>query len=96
MVCQEPPEALNEKYEVLHPVQNNPIEISGVGTNWQGSSFAKKPLRVLVNQSGKHKSAVCPCGREGEGWLHTAVLPSVDSRLMEIIISLTTAFLTTL
>lgn len=43
MVSQEPPEAQNDKYEVLHPVQNNSTEISGVGTDWQGSSFAKNP-----------------------------------------------------
>lgn len=52
MVCQEPPEAQNDKSEVLQPAQNNPTGISGVGTDWKGSSFAKKPLRVLVNQKG--------------------------------------------
>lgn len=44
----------NNKCEVLHPIWNNPMQIYGVGTNWQGSSFAEKDLRVLVNQSGKH------------------------------------------
>lgn len=33
----------NAKCEVLHPVWNNPMQINGVGTNWQGSSFAERP-----------------------------------------------------
>ncbi|GAB0184926.1 triadin [Grus japonensis] len=48
-----------------HPIWNNPMRIYGVGTDWQGSSFAEKDLRVLVNQNGNHQSAVCPWGKDG-------------------------------
>lgn len=41
----------NDKCKILHPVRNNPMQVYGVGTDRQGSSFAKKDLTVLVNQS---------------------------------------------
>lgn len=62
MVCQEPPEAQKDKYEVLHPVQNNPSEIPEVGTDWQG----KTPEGSGEPKGETQVSCIAPlAGRDG-------------------------------